>query len=135
LIAPTIWRLTYELINNFRKREGMIHDPVMWAPIMDFYELANNYVLNAEVPGVERSDIKIQLSGSELIILGERRSEEVCAKEKYHRLEGHRGKFLRTFSLPEPVDGKRMQIKLEDGILNVVLPKISDRKKPQRSSR
>jgi len=113
----------------------MIDDPVIWTPIMDFYELDSNYVLNAEVPGVERSDIKIQLSGSELIIRGERRIDAVCAKEQYHRLEGHRGKFLRTFSLPEPVDGKRMQIKLEDGILNVVLPKISIKNKSQRSSR
>jgi HSP20 family protein len=113
----------------------MIDDPVIWTPIMDFYELDSNYVLNAEVPGVEHSDIKIQLSGSELIIRGERRIDAVCAKEQYHRLEGHRGKFLRTFSLPESVDGKRMQIKLEDGILNVILPKISIKNKSQRSSR
>jgi HSP20 family protein len=113
----------------------MIDDPVIWTPIMDFYELDNNYVLNAEVPGVERKDIMIQLSGAELTIRGERRIDTVCAKEKYHRLEGHRGKFLRTFSLPESVDGKRMQVKLNDGILNVVLPKISNRNKPQRSSR
>jgi HSP20 family protein len=121
--------------NHFRKREGMIDDPVIWTPIMDFYEIDNNYVLNAEVPGVEFRDIKIQLSGSELIIRGERRIDAVCAKENYHRLEGHGGKFLRTFSLPEPVDDKRMRIKLEDGILNVVLPKISNKNKPQRSSR
>jgi HSP20 family protein len=121
--------------HNFRKREDMIDDPVIWTPTMDFYELDNNYVLNAEVPGVERRDIKIQLSDSELSVRGERKIDTVCAKEKYHRLEGHRGKFLRTFSLPEPVDGKRMQIKLKDGILNVVLPKVSDKNNPQRSNR
>jgi HSP20 family protein len=102
-------------------------DPVIWTPLMDFYELDKNYVLNAEIPGVERRDVKVELAGSKLTIRGERRIDAVCAKESYHRLEGHRGKFLRTFSLPEPVDGDQMQIKLEDGILNVVLPKISRR--------
>jgi HSP20 family protein len=103
----------------------IIDEPVFWTPLMDFYELDNNYVLNAEIPGVERKDVKVECSGSELIIRGERKTDAVCCKESYHRLEGHRGKFFRKFLLPESVDGAAMQIKLQDGILNVVLPKRS----------
>ncbi len=103
--------------------KSIMDDPVIWAPLMDFYELDNKYILNAEIPGVERKDIKVELYGPELIIRGERKIDAVCAKESYHRLEGHRGKFLRTFSLHAPVDSNRIQITLEDGVLNVVLPK------------
>jgi HSP20 family protein len=114
----------------------MIDDPVTWTPPMDFYEMDNNYVLNAEIPGVERKDLKIELAGSELIVKGERKFDSVYMKESYHRLEGHRGKFLRSFSLPEPVDSSRMQIDLNEGILQIVLPKISgDRNQSQRANR
>jgi HSP20 family protein len=114
----------------------MIDDSVTWTPLMDFYEMDNNYVLNAEIPGVERRDLKIELSGSELIVRGERKIDAVCMKESYHRLEGHRGRFFRSFSLPEPVESSRMQISLNEGILQIVLPKISgDRNQSPRANR
>jgi HSP20 family protein len=112
----------------------MMDDPVTWTPPTDFYEMDSNYVLKAEIPGVERKDLKIELTGSELIVRGERKVDVVFIKESYHRLEGHRGKFLRSFSLPEPVDGARMQVDLNDGILQIVLPKIS-RSQSQQSNR
>jgi HSP20 family protein len=113
----------------------MIDDPVTWTPVLDFYEMDNNYVLNLEIPGVVLKDIKIELAGSELIIRGERKIDTVCMKESYHRLEGHRGKFLRSFSLPEPVDNSRMQVDLNEGILKIVLPKIGGGSQSQRAKR
>jgi HSP20 family protein len=110
-------------------------DPLTWTPLMDFYEMDDNYVLNAEVPGVERKDIKIELAGSELIIRGERKVDAVCMKESYHRLEGHRGRLVRSFTLPEPVDTGRMQLNLTQGILQIVLPKLSGGFHSQRTSR
>jgi HSP20 family protein len=109
-------------------REPMIDDPVIWSPLMDFYELDNKYVLNAEIPGVERKDVKVELKDSELMIRGERKIDAVCAKESYHRLEGRRGKFFRIFPLPEPVDGSRIHITLDNGVLNVTIPKIRSEK-------
>ncbi len=106
----------------------MIDDSATWVPPMDIYEIDNNYVLNAELPGVERRDIKIEFSGLEFTICGERRSDTVCAKENYHRLEGHRGRFHRTFTLPEPVDSSRIQLDLKEGVLHVVLPKSGSAK-------
>ncbi len=101
----------------------MADETVTWVPAMDVYELDNDYVLNAELPGVERRNIKIEFSGSELTVRGERRMNPECENESYHRLEGHRGRFHRTFSLPEPVDQSRIRVDLKDGILHVVLPK------------
>ncbi len=113
----------------------MIDDTITWIPPMDIYEVDNNYILNAELPGVERRDIKMEISGLEFRICGERRFDTVCAKESYHRLEGHRGRFDRAFSLPEPVDGRRVQLELKEGVLHVVLPKLGSAKKPSLRSK
>jgi len=111
----------------------MMDEAVTWVPPMDVYEMDNNYVLDAELPGVERSDIKIEFSGLELTVRGERKLHTGCGDESYHRLEGHRGRFHRTFSLPEPVDQSRVKLDLKDGILHLVLPKAGSQ--PSRGSR
>jgi HSP20 family protein len=101
----------------------MLDETVTWIPPMDVYESDNHYVLNAELPGVERRDIKIDFSGLEITIWGKREVETDCGNESYHRLEGHRGRFHRTFSLPEPIDQSRVEINFKNGILHLVLPK------------
>jgi len=100
---------------------------------MDVYEMDDNYVLDAELPGVERGDIKIEFSGLELTVRGERRPHTGCVDESYHRLEGHRGRFHRSFSLPEPVDESRVKLDLKNGIMHLVLPKAGS--PPSRGSR
>jgi HSP20 family protein len=111
----------------------MIKNAVAWVPPMDVYENGDNYVLYAELPGVERDDIKMEFSGLEFTIKGKRHLDTLCSRESYHRLEGHRGRFHRTFSLPEPVDSNRMEWELKDGVLHVVLPKSGGAK--ERSPR
>ena len=113
----------------------MKNDNVTWIPPMDLSELDNDYILNAEIPGVERRDIHIEFAGLEFTIRGERKFDSVCAKENYHRLEGRRGRFQRTFSLPEPVDGKRMKLELKNGVLRIVLPKAGSAKNRSRGGR
>jgi HSP20 family protein len=98
-------------------------EPVTWVPCMDVYEIENNYVVDAELPGVERRDIKVEFSGLEVTIRGERKFHTDCGDESYHRLEGNRGRFHRTFSLPEPVEQGKVQIDFKEGILHIVLPK------------
>lgn len=94
-------------------------------PHVDIYEADDHYVLNAELPGVAREDIHVEVSGSDLTIRGERRADAICPDENYHRLEGIRGQFRRTFSLPEPLDGANIRASLRDGVLNLVIPKSS----------
>jgi len=90
---------------------------------MDVYEMDENYILDAELPGVARRSVKVEFSGLEVTIWGDRKIESDCGNERYHMLEGHRGRFHRTFSLPEPVDRNRIRVDLKDGILHIVLPK------------
>jgi len=103
-------------------------DAVAWMPPVDIYEADDHYVLNAEVPGVEARDISIEIAGKELSIRGERRFDAVCSEESYQRLEGIRGRFFRTFSLPERLDAGAIQADLKDGVLEVILPKAQKQK-------
>ena len=95
-----------------------------WAPPVDVYEADDHYVCNAEVPGVEARDIRIEVAGNELSIRGERRFDAVCSEENYQRLEGIRGRFHRSFTLPERLDHRAIRAELRDGVLEVILPKL-----------
>jgi HSP20 family protein len=96
-----------------------------WIPPVDIYETEDSYVLTAELPGVDQPDVKIEVAGSELTMRGERRYQPPCTEENYHRLETARGKFLRTFSLPEKVNSEAITANLKDGVLEVRLPKAA----------
>jgi HSP20 family protein len=96
-----------------------------WIPPVDIYETEDSYVLTAELPGVEQPDIKIEVAGAELTIKGERRYQPPCTEENYHRLETARGRFLRTFSLPDKLDSEAITANLKDGVLEVRLPKVA----------
>lgn len=95
-------------------------------PPVDLYETADFYVMNAELPGVESNDIHVEVRGAELLIWGERKVDSCCCDENYHRMEGIRGRFHRTFLLPEVLDADaRIHATLKDGVLHVELSKSS----------
>jgi HSP20 family protein len=102
-------------------------DALSWSPPIDIYETDDSFVVTVEIPGVEGNDVRVEVSGSELSVSGNRGFDAVCSKESYHRLEGVRGRFRRSFSLPEPLDSARVTANLKDGVLRVVLPKTSRR--------
>jgi HSP20 family protein len=107
-----------------RKTSGVgSADTVSWIPPVDIYETGDSYILTAELPGVEQPDIKIEVTGSELTIRGERRFLPPCAAENYHRLETVRGRFLRTFTLPDKLNSDGITANFKDGVLEVRLPK------------
>lgn len=96
-----------------------------WAPPVDLYETADRYVLVAEVPGLARDDLDIQLQDGVLTLSGVRREQsQTC--EQYHRVERGHGSFVRRFQLQGPVDGDRITADLRDGVLTVTCPKAAD---------
>ena len=99
---------------------------LLMIPPVDLYETPDCYMLSAELPGVESEDVHVEVHGSELSIWGERKVEVCCADESYHRLEGLKGRFYRTFSLPDAFDDDAgIQATLHDGVLQVALTKSS----------
>jgi len=96
-----------------------------WVPAVDLQETAEEYILTAELPGLTRDDIEIQLHDGRLTLSGVRREREVPC-EQYHRVERGHGSFSRTFQLPVPVDADRVAADLRDGVLTITCPKAHD---------
>lgn len=88
-------------------------------PLVDIEENDEMYLVSTDLPGLKKEDIKIDVSGNNLKISGERRRE--VKEEGYY--ERSAGRFMRSFTLPEHVDAKRIEANFEDGVLRIVLPK------------
>ena len=98
--------------------------PAGWAPPVDLHETADEYVITAEVAGLTRDDVHIDLHDGRLTLAGARPEHTPC--EQFHRIERGHGAFSRTFQLPLPVDASRITADLRDGILTVRCPKAAE---------
>ena len=97
---------------------------VEWTPAADISETEKEYLVKAELPGVKREDVKVNLDDGVLTIEGERRQEKEEKGEKTHRVERFYGSFSRSFTLPDNADAQHIRAESKDGILNVHVPKL-----------
>lgn len=93
-----------------------------WTPPVDLYETEDRFVLSAELPGLNRDDIDINVQDGTLTIHGSRPSSSIPC-ERYHRVERGHGAFVRRFSVPAAVDVEHVTADLNDGVLTLTLPK------------
>ena len=93
-----------------------------WRPAIDVQEKDGKYLVRADLPGMKKSDIHVELKDGYLTLRGERKSEHEENKENYHRIERTYGTFERTFRVPEGVTEKDIQAKYKDGVLELTLP-------------
>ena len=94
-----------------------------WKPVVDIYEAEDSYVVRADLPGVKKEDIQIDLHDGTLTLRAEKKLEEKASKDNYLRVERAYGNFIREFTLPENVDAQQISAKYTDGVLEVTLPK------------
>jgi HSP20 family protein len=87
------------------------------------WETAGTFIVRIEVPGMEKGDFDVSIHGNVLRIRGEKRSEGNHHERKYHLMERAYGRFERTVSLPQNVDGTQAEVSYKDGILIVILEK------------
>ncbi len=118
-------RIQRELEKNFF---GARNRPADFAPPVDVHEDENNLVLRAELPGVKREDIEIQVDGNVVTLKGERKLEKEQEGRRYHRIERSYGTFVRQFQVPTGVDTSSIDASLTDGVLTVRLPKKAEQK-------
>jgi len=105
-----------------------IHSATKWNPVVDVYEKEGNYVISAEIPGVDKEDIQIDVKDRVLTLKGERTSETETEEGNYHRRERHYGRFERAFVLPEDVEADRIDASFKDGMLHISIPKPEEKK-------
>jgi len=96
---------------------------VVWSPAVDISEDDDNFYVEAELPGMTKDDIEVEVEQNLLCIKGERRFERKEEKENYHFLERSYGSFYRSFTLPKNVDGEKINAGYKDGILKLTIPK------------
>ena len=94
-----------------------------WTPDVEISQRGNEIVICADLPGLGRDDVQLQVHEDKLTIEGERREESAShTAQGYHRTERSYGRFYRAIPLPEGVDGHAAQAKMRDGVLEIVVP-------------
>ncbi|PNR93988.1 heat shock protein Hsp20 [Petrotoga sp. 9PWA.NaAc.5.4] len=90
---------------------------------MDVYETEDDFVVECELPGLDKRDIKVKLDNDVLTISAEKRSSDEVKKGNIYRQERYFGKIERSIRLPEYIDKDDIQAKYENGVLKVIIPK------------
>lgn len=94
-----------------------------WMPAVDIKEEKNQFIIFADLPGVDKNDISIAMENNVLTIKGHRSCENKEQKDNYFRRERVKGNFYRHFILPDTVDGLKIAAKMQKGVLEVTIPK------------
>jgi HSP20 family protein len=102
-----------------------------WHPAVDVLEQGERIVLRAELPGVGRDDIDINVENGTITLCGEKKQEKRIESESAYRAERFYGTFSRSFVLPTTIDPEKIEASYRDGVLEVVLPK-ADEAKPRK---
>ncbi len=94
-----------------------------WSPAVDIKETEESYCITADIPGLVKKDIHLDVSDGILSISGDRAQEKETESDLYHYRERTRGTFTRSFHLPDSVNEKKIAAAFKDGILTIDLPK------------
>ena len=93
-------------------------------PSVDVIDNDDKIIVKAELPGVEKKDIDVSVTGNTVTIKGSSRHEEKKEEDNYYRCEISKGNYMRTITLPAKVDEEKVKAKLKDGMLELVMPKV-----------
>ena len=102
-----------------------------FSPVLDVREEADNFIVNADLPGLKKEDIDISVLGNQLTLKGERKHEKETKEKDFQYIERSYGAFSRTIQLPTEVDAGKVQATYKDGVLELTLPK-SESAKPKQ---
>jgi HSP20 family protein len=102
-----------------------------WAPLVDIAEDDKEYLIKAELPEVQKEDVKVTVENGTLTISGERKTEKEEKGRKFHRVERSYGRFERSFSIPDDAEGSNVKAEFKDGVLRVHLAK-SEKARPKQ---
>jgi HSP20 family protein len=104
---------------------------VRWAPRVDIVEENGAYELTADLPGLKKDDIKIEINDDVLTLKGEKKLEAEKKDKNYRIAERYYGEFVRTFALPENANRDAIEAEFKDGVLKLTIPKTEEPKPKQ----
>jgi len=102
-----------------------------WDPPMDIIEAKEAYIIRAELPGMNKEDINVELNDGTLTLSGERKQEQLAEGVEYRMVERVNGKFVRTVILPKTANQTGIQASYTNGVLEICVPKAEEAKPRQ----
>ncbi|WP_404319314.1 Hsp20/alpha crystallin family protein [Malaciobacter canalis] len=118
-------------IAEFEKR---FYSPTQKEGVSGFVPMVNTregefaYHIDVDLPGVKKENIKVDINKDVVTISGERKTKEEIKEEDYYKVETSFGKFTRSFTLPENADKENINANYNDGVLEVIVPKLAEDK-------
>ncbi|ABB32854.1 ATP-independent chaperone, alpha-crystallin/Hsp20 family [Geobacter metallireducens GS-15] len=107
----------------FRQMFSEVGERTELMPAVDMFEEGGHLVVKAELPGITKENLNLRIVDNNLILSGERSSEEKIERGNYLRLERSHGSFSRTLSLPDGLDTEHIKAGFKDGVLEVRIPR------------
>jgi len=136
--VPSAWNDLFQtrrdidrVFDRFLGAAGTMAGP--WVPVVDVRETKDAIEVVAELPGLRREDVEVNIENNILSIAGEKKQEyaEGNSEAEYHLVERRCGRFERSFTLPRTVDANQIAARFEHGLLTITLPK-AEAAKPRR---
>jgi len=139
---PFNWQSLDKAFENFRKEFEKSFSTFPSLPSMpkitslscDIVDEGDKYVIKAEMPGVKKNEVKLNVFDNSIQISAQHKEEEEKKKKNYLRKERSEISYYRTLPLPEKVVSDKTSAKLTDGVLNITIPKATPTQKPKSSS-
>jgi HSP20 family protein len=94
----------------------------LWAPAVEVRQDNNNLIVTAELPGINKDNVKVEVTNEGLVITGERRFEHEDKRQGFYRSERSYGRFYRQVPLPDGIDTEKAKAQFKDGMLEVQIP-------------
>jgi HSP20 family protein len=94
----------------------------IWAPDVEVFQKNNELTIRADLPGLKREDVTVEITDNDVCIQGERKHEKEEEREGYYRSERGYGSFSRVIPLPEGAITEQAKANFKDGVLEITIP-------------
>ncbi|GAP96758.1 Hsp20/alpha crystallin family protein [Leptolyngbya sp. NIES-2104] len=118
-------------IDTLRRQFDQLFDSVdtaPWTPAIELKDTGNEFVLRAQLPGIDAKDLDVQVTKDAISLSGEHHQENRSEENGFFRSEFRYGKFQRVIPLPVEVQNDQVKAEFKDGILSLTLPKVEQAK-------
>ncbi|MBW2590258.1 MAG: Hsp20/alpha crystallin family protein [Deltaproteobacteria bacterium] len=118
---------------SFSRTDDLDDDISMsaWKPLVDIYETDEAIILKAELPGIKKDDVSVEVKDNVLTLKGVRTEEKEIKEKNYYRKERAFGTFSRAFNLQHRIQPDKIKARFKDGVLKIEIPKPEEEKPKQ----
>lgn len=122
----------FSFFRHYGKQQPSFPQAEMISPTVDIFEEGKDVVIKAEIPGIKKSDLSVDIIGNSMTISGEKKQEKKSDKKNYHRIECSYGSFCRSFLLPDNVKSDKAKASFKNGVLEVRMPTSGKNEKKKK---